>query len=279
MKIHNFLLTVIILGFSNFVKSQDFQGQAIYVSKAKMEFQKTESKSKEDDALNKMMEEALKKASEATFILTFNKQESIFEKEQKLETPQNGNQELLVKIDVGNDRKKYKNLKEQKIIAEGEIIDKHYLIVDELQKFNWNLINETKTIGNYLCNKAEIKLPVTQEQIDNYQEDLKSAEIKTTNFYTPKEPKPEVITAWYTIEIPVSIGPDKYWGLPGLILELKDSGNTFLCSKITLNPKNKIEIKAPKKGKIVSQKEFNSIEKKAYDKINEDDSSPFNSKN
>lgn len=279
MKIHNFLLTVIILGFSNFVKSQDFQGQAIYVSKAKMEFQKIESKSKEDDALNIMMEEALKKASEATFILTFNKLESIFEKEQKLETPQIGNQESLVKIDIGNGGKKYKNLKEQKIITEGEIIDNQYLIVDELQKFNWNLINETKTIGSYLCNKVEVTLPVTQEQIDDYQEELKSVAKRTTNFYTPKVPKPEVITAWYTIEIPVSIGPDKYWGLPGLILELKDSGNTFLCSKIILNPKNKIEIKAPKKGKKVSQKEFNSIEKKSYDKINEDEGSPFDSKN
>ncbi|MEZ4876468.1 MAG: GLPGLI family protein [Flavobacterium sp.] len=69
-------------------------------------------------------------------------------------------------------------------------------------------------------------------------------------------PKEITITAWYTPEIPVSQGPEGYWGLPGLILEINDGKTVTLCSKIVLNAKEKAEIKAPKNGKVVSQKEY-----------------------
>lgn len=67
------------------------------------------------------------------------------------------------------------------------------------------------------------------------------------------------ITAWYAIEIPISQGPSKYWGLPGLILEVNDGKTTILCSKMVLNTKEKLEIKPPKNGKKVTQKEFDTI--------------------
>lgn len=54
----------------------------------------------------------------------------------------------------------------------------------------------------------------------------------------------------------VNQGPESYWGLPGLILEVNDGKTVILCSKIVLNPKEKTEIKAPTKGKVISQKEF-----------------------
>jgi GLPGLI family protein len=69
-------------------------------------------------------------------------------------------------------------------------------------------------------------------------------------------PKETVITAWYTPEIPVNQGPENYWGLPGLILEVNDGKTVILCSKVVLNPKVKTEIKAATKGKVTTQKEF-----------------------
>jgi GLPGLI family protein len=77
-------------------------------------------------------------------------------------------------------------------------------------------------------------------------------------------PKETIVTAWYTPEIPVNQGPDKYWGLPGLILEVNDGKTVILCSKVVLNSKTKAEIKAPTKGKEIS-KEFDetSIKKNA----------------
>ena len=75
-------------------------------------------------------------------------------------------------------------------------------------------------------------------------------------------PKEIRITAWYTPDIPVSQGPDKYWGLPGLILEVNDGDTTILCSKMVLNPKEKAVIKEPSKGKEVTQKEYDETLRK-----------------
>ena len=75
-----------------------------------------------------------------------------------------------------------------------------------------------------------------------------------------------MVTAWYTLQIPVSNGPDEFQGLPGLILELSYDSQTILCSKVTLNPKNKSTIKPPTKGTSVTQSEFDAIRTK---KMNE----------
>jgi GLPGLI family protein len=72
-------------------------------------------------------------------------------------------------------------------------------------------------------------------------------------------PKEVIITAWYTPEIPVNQGPEGYWGLPGLILEVNDDKTIILCSKVVMNAKEKVEIKAPNKGKEVTQKEYDEI--------------------
>ena len=52
-----------------------------------------------------------------------------------------------------------------------------------------------------------------------------------------------VVTAWYTLDIPVSHGPGDYWGLPGLILEISDDNTQILCTKIVMNPKEKVDLK------------------------------------
>ena len=76
-----------------------------------------------------------------------------------------------------------------------------------------------------------------------------------------KEPEmtERIITAWYTPQIPVSNGPAKYQGLPGLILEIHDGKLTIICSQIVINPEEKVEIVEPSKGKKVSQEEYDGI--------------------
>ncbi|RLD29117.1 MAG: GLPGLI family protein, partial [Bacteroidetes bacterium] len=70
------------------------------------------------------------------------------------------------------------------------------------------------------------------------------------------------ITAWYTPQIPVNNGPGNYHGLPGLILEVNNGRQTLICSKIVLNPKNKISITEPTKGKKITQEKFDAIMEK-----------------
>jgi len=42
-------------------------------------------------------------------------------------------------------------------------------------------------------------------------------------------------------------------------LEVNDGKTVILCSKVVLNPKEKANIKAPTKGKVVTQAEYDKI--------------------
>ena len=71
-----------------------------------------------------------------------------------------------------------------------------------------------------------------------------------------------VTTAWYTLQVPVSNGPDNYQGLPGLILEINDGKKLIVCTEINMNPSKSIKIQVPKKGKVVSQEKYDEIQNK-----------------
>ncbi len=69
------------------------------------------------------------------------------------------------------------------------------------------------------------------------------------------------------MQIPVSLGPDDYWGLPGLILEVNADRTTMYCSKIILNPEEKDAIVMPSKGKEVTREAYTSIVKKKTEEM------------
>ena len=142
--------------------------------------------------------------------------------------------------------------------------------------------NESKKIGEYTCYKATAQLPASKSDFrnlrlkkddkaktdDTKKEEPKKADDKTTNFMDQVEMAKDVtITAWYSPEIPVNQGPENYWGLPGLILEVSDGRTTILCSKVVLNTKEKAEIKAPKKGEKVTQAKFDEIVSKKMEEM------------
>lgn len=70
-----------------------------------------------------------------------------------------------------------------------------------------------------------------------------------------------VVRAWFCPMIPAKIGPRSLTGLPGAILEVYFEGDktTYTAEEIKLKPIQPSEITKPKKGKKVSQKEFDKI--------------------
>ena len=249
--------------------AQNFQGIAYYSSQTSMKNFNITSNDMTPDVKEKMMEK-MKKAFEKTYILSFNTVESIYSEEEKLAAPKPSSNGVFVGFSGGGS-KYYKNFKTKQYITNLDFFGKEFLVVDSLPKFNWIITGEEKKIGNYTCIKAQIIIPVTEEELKEYEDYKKKLESGKTSFFTPSEPKEKIIEAWYAIEIPVSNGPNKYWGLPGLILELHEGETTFLCSKIVLNPKEKIEIKAPKNGKKVTQKEFDEIKEKKLNSMKNED--------
>ena len=263
------LLFVTSLSFS-----QEFQGKASYFSKTifndKIKVEDSGFKKEINPAMEKAFQDALKAASEKSYLLTFNKSECVYEQEQQLEKPKAASSGMQISVSFSSSEgKKYINAKNKTSSIEDEIFGKEFLIVEPIEKPNWELVDESKKIGDYTCFKAKLLIPVSDKQKKKYEEFLKKEAIKSSLFKM-EEPKEKMITAWYTPEIPVSFGPNNYWGLPGLILEINEPELIILCSKVVLNTKGGA-IKIPNKGKKVSQKEFDAIQKKKYDSMKDDD--------
>ncbi|WP_163397962.1 GLPGLI family protein [Flavobacterium fluviatile] len=267
-KISYYLL--LVLAFSQVQAQKDFQGMAVYESKTQApKFDGMRAGNRDiTPEMQKTMEERMKKMLEKTFILNFNKSASIYKEEEKLEAPgqQGGGMRMMFSSMMGGGGTFYKDVKTKTYTVDKEFMGKEFLVKDSLPKLNWKLEQETKQIGGYTCNKATAVKETSKTDFRNLRpknnDDKKDEAKKTsgetkTNFEDNFEmPEEIVVTAWYSPEIPINQGPENYWGLPGLILEINDGTTTILCSKIVLNAKEKADIKAPAKGKEVSQKEY-----------------------
>ncbi|WP_116786908.1 GLPGLI family protein [Flavobacterium psychrotrophum] len=261
--------SVFLISLLGFVATaQDFQGVATYESKTALPDMSGMRRPNDiTPEMEKQMQERMKKALEKTFILTFNRTESTYLEEEKLDAPgENGGFRMMANF-MGGGGKHYKNVKDKRFLMEKEVFGKEFLIDDTLPKIKWKMEAETRKIGQYTCYKATATVPTDKTDFRNMRpkkqeaaaktDEAKKAEAKPTNFMDSMEMAKEVnIVAWYTPDIPVSTGPSNYWGLPGLILEVSDGKTTLLCSKVVMNPKEKAEIKKPSKGKKVTQAEY-----------------------
>lgn len=263
------------------INAQNFQGMAIYESKTSIgdKMPKFDDKQIPPD-MQKMIEERMKAMFEKTFVLNFDKTASIYAEEEKLDAGDEMSRGFkMMGSMIGGGGKQYKNIKDKTILQEKEIFGKEFLVSDTLPQIKWTMGTETKKIGEYTCYKATAVVPTDKSNMMNYRpkkgqeeklKNLKQEDAQKTNFMDMVEmPKDKTITAWYTPEVPVSQGPENYYGLPGLILEVTDGVTTILCSKVVLNPKEKAEIKPLKKGEKVTQAEFADIMMKKMKELQE----------
>jgi GLPGLI family protein len=246
-------ITILCLFLVHTITGQNFQGKAVYKTSRKMNLNIDDgSGSKMSDVQKAQMNAMMMKQSQKTFVLTFDKTSSMYKEEKNLKAPvaapSNG-MNVMVMGDGGGNDVLYKNIKEDQFINKTEIMGKLFLIKDELPKYEWKLTGETKNIGIYTCYKATY----TREE-ERASMNVEDGEV------TEKKNKVDVVTtAWYAPSIPVSNGPANYTGLPGLILEIREGNQTIICSEIGLNPKEKIIIEEPSKGKKVSQSQYEKI--------------------
>lgn len=279
---------IFMFAFGISFAQKDFQGMAVYESKTSTADFQNRMKGNKDitPEMQKMIEERMKKMFEKTFILNFDAQASTYKEEEKLDTPgQQGGGMRMMSSMMGGGGTYYKNVKEKKYTVDKDFMGKEFLVKDTLTNYKWQMTEETREIGGYTCYKATAVVPVSKTDFRNYRpkkEEDKKAEEKTTETKTENGtekktsflseidlPKEMTVTAWYAPEIPVAQGPEGYWGLPGLILEVNDGKTIILCSKIVLNPKEKVEIKAPNKGKETTQKEYDETVIKKMEEFRE----------
>lgn len=87
------------------------------------------------------------------------------------------------------------------------------------EDLKWKLLNEEKAIGDYICYKAEGEVLIKNS----------------------KGSFPRKVIAWYSPQIPVQHGPDRYGGLPGLILQVDDGELVYTAISIKFH-KRKMSI-------------------------------------
>jgi GLPGLI family protein len=231
----NKLITIIILIYSINIGAQSINAKIIYGKKSNVII----DAKKKNSAAGFMLKEVFINMKKIEYLLKFNEQKSIFEIVEKMDSDLNRNSmsNQLSKSLGGGDGTYYTNRKNNSLYHQKEFESNTYLI-KHLQILDWKLEQEKKKIGKYICYKATKK--------DYY--------IGSSGRKIPID-----IIAWYTPEIPFSFGPLKYNGLPGLIIELSNNKVTFFAKEIQLNLKENIDIMKPKKGKEVTQIEYDSI--------------------
>ncbi len=246
---------------------QEFKAIAHFIAQTKFDIKEdtTQSKDPIQDEMKRKFREALSKGSQQEYKMEFTGTESVYDKVVELAKPTVGSEfSISFSNNKGVGATIYKNLSQQMYYKESEIFGKEFLIKDSFPTYNWQLSQETKQIGNYLCYKATYvpELTEIQKEAQKKREEEKEAGGLLAQIATDND---RTITAWYTPEIPISNGPGEYQGLPGFILEVKEKNTVLLCTKIEINPAENLKIKQPKSGKEINQKEFDALYKKKYD--------------
>ena len=245
------LLIAIFLLSTQVAVGQEFQGKAYYFSKSGLELGSWGARMSE--AQKKQIQERLKNRLEKTYVLTFNKEEASFKEDQKLDAISGATDSWGKNFSPGE---QYKNIKTNSFVQVQEFYGKQFLVKDELRKMNWTMTKESKKIGNYVTFKATTSIPKSELEWYNFS----WSDIRNTDSEAGEEAEEMIdVVAWYTPQIPVSMGPREFWGLPGLILEVNMNNTTMLCSKIVMNPEDKNKIEAPKRGKEVAKMEYKEI--------------------
>ena len=96
----------------------------------------------------------------------------------------------LMKADYGRTpkpkvKKIYYDFNKNELTEQMEFMTRDFLVVSDFERKPWKLTAKKKKILDYICFGADLQVGE------------------------------EVVTAWFTSEIPVSAGPNAYYGLPG----------------------------------------------------------------
>tara|TARA_R110002072_G_scaffold44651_2_gene124701 strand:- start:2794 stop:3669 length:876 start_codon:yes stop_codon:yes gene_type:complete len=259
------LLLFICLAFNS--KAQNFQGIAIYHTATSLDMDMKVDSSKLNPEMEQrmaMIKQRMAKAMQKEYELKFNKTESSYTEVETLDegdTPgrRGGGMRIFANI-MGSGGSYYKNISSKVLLEQTDLYGKQFLITDSLTDWKWKLGKESKKIGSYTCYKAtatRIMKTATFSRGADGESEQKETEVE------------QEIVAWWTPEIPISQGPKNFWGLPGLIMELNDGRTTMVCSKVVLNPKEKVEIKVLKDGKKVSSEEYAKIMREKMEEMQE----------
>ncbi len=237
----NFVFFVFLTQLSTGVSAQ-LSGEISYLTKVNVH------RSLPDDERGQRMKEWIPEFTEFKTLLLFSQEQTLYKNVQEeavdLSVEEEGGwnparmrQHMMARLAPPNDVI-YTDVTKGHVTLKKEFMDKIFLIRDTLTLSNWKLTGDQMSVSGFSCLKAE---------------------------YLPKEGDTNMVSVWFTPEIPVSSGPAGYGGLPGLIvhLNINDGGTVITLAEMVMRELVKGEIDEPKKGKEITQEEFDAmVEKK-----------------
>ncbi len=131
----------------------------------------------------------------------------------------------------------YKNLATEQLVEQKEMFGKKFLIEDTLKVQRWKLGTDQMKILGYNCTKATMTDSVR----------MRGDSMTKRN-----------ITAWFTEDVPLAMGPGTYGSLPGLVLavDVNNGQQTTVAKKVEFKKVKEEDIKIPSKGDKMTRKEF-----------------------
>lgn len=161
--------------------------------------------------------------------LKTNGTESEYKMQERINNDQSATGMILSQITAMDKEPLYKDIK-AKYYLKPYNVGKQYLMKDSLKDNQWKISREKMQIAGFDTFKAT---GVVNDSI--------------------------AVTAWYTPKVNIKDGPDRLWGLPGLILkaEFEMNGAELIIVATNVAVKEKeIQITKPTKGQEISEVEF-----------------------
>ena len=137
----------------------------------------------------------------------------------------------------------YYNWNQKFLLRTRQFDDRKYIVKSSPDSIDWILKEDSKVINGYECKKAVL------QKIRN---NILVNDTLTT-------------IAWYAPSITLPIGPSRYIGLPGIIVELHEKTTSYYLNTIEFLEEVKIDLNAIE-GKNISYEDFNKMRKK-FDNI------------
>lgn len=252
------LLPLIAVAVTQIAAAQMKEGKVIYENVNQLNFQVRGG----DPALVN----SLPKTQTRQFELLFGNNQSLYqplpdikEEANQMQGPGPGGGGMVVNfVRFAGDAVTYYNFDAGKRVSERELSAKTYIIEENINKLNWKLTEESKTILGHRVFKATAERYSTRMIMNMENGEMTRKEVADTTG----------IIAWFAPGIPVPAGPDFQGQLPGLILELDINNGRQVYTAIEISPKvNLASIKAPSRGKKISADDFAKEQRKIMDQM------------
>jgi GLPGLI family protein len=201
-----------------------------------------------------------------SFNLFFDQTQSLYKKEEKLDSPQGGREGGFIRFGGGDGSVTHTDLAARKQTSQQELFGKTFLVSKNMKQREWTFTGESKQIGQYTAYEATYVYKKGQTSFKMSFENRNKEEEKEREVL---EKVPVTVSVWFTPDIPVSAGPASYFGLPGLVLMVQDDNRVLVCTEVQMNVQDKTKLEAPKKGQAVTQKEFSKIREEKMKEMRE----------